>query len=324
MDVQIDMTVNHIDSELVSQKNVAFRERSHCISCGSSKLYPLWQGQFSDQPTSSLIERCHYSEDVTTLLGDQTFSLVRCETCGMIFHQRILTPEWLNTLYSEWINDAQIKHMEAEYQTANKREILFERGRQYTKHLLRLQNLLLPRTEQFRFLDYGCGDGHFLALGKLFGFDVYGIDFSSVRNERSAKMGITIFNSLETLESYQIGRMHAVTLFQVLEHLEEPLAVLNQIANIMEDGGILIVEVPDCRGISQPQNFSEFHAVHPLEHINAFTPITLKKLCEQVGFVSIKRNPAHMTTSFVDILKTEVSRFIQPNKTNQYFRLHKN
>lgn len=324
MDAQIDLTINNIDSKLVSKKTVAFRERSHCISCESSKLYPVWQGRFTDQPTRSFIERCHYSQDVIALLGEETFSLVRCENCGMVFHQRILTPEWLNLLYSQWINDAQIEHMEAEYQTANEREILFERGRQCMKHLLRLQKLLLPNTtERFRVLDYGCGDGYFLALAKLFGFGAYGIDFSSVRNERAAKMGIAIFNNLESLESYQIGRMHAATLFQVLEHLEDPLAVLSKIANTMEDGGIFIVEVPDCRGISQPQNFSEFHAVHPLEHINAFTSITLKRMCEQVGFVSIKRIPAQVTTSFLDTVRTEVSRFIQPNRTAQYFRLHK-
>lgn len=317
------MTTNNFDSKPISKKTVAFRERS-CINCCHTKLSPLWEGRFTDEPTRSFIHRCHYSQDVVTRLGEETFSLVRCEICDMIFHQRILTPEWLNILYSQWINDAQIEHFEAEYQTAKKREILFERSRQYTKHLLRLQKLLLPsKTEQFRILDYGCGDGDFLALANLFGFEVCGIDFSSSRNERAAKTGIAIFNDLETLESARAGSIHAVTLFQVLEHHEDPLLVLGKIANIMEDGGILIVEVPDCRGIRQPENFLEFQAVHPLEHLNAFTPITLKRMCEQVGFVFIKRIPAHVTTSFVDILRTEGSRFLQSNGTAQYFRLQK-
>jgi SAM-dependent methyltransferase len=319
----VSMTINNFDSKPTSKKTVASRERSRCINCGDTKFDRLWEGRFTDEPTRSFMHKCHYSQDVVALLGAETFSLVRCQTCGMMFHQRILTPEWLNLLYSQWINDAQIEYIEAEYQTAKKREILFERSRQYMKHLLRLQKLLPSKAEQFRILDYGCGDGAFLALANLFGFDVFGIDFSSVRNQRAAKTSITIFNDLETLESARIGNINAVTLFQVLEHLEDPLIVLSKIATIMADGGVLIVEVPDCRGISQPEQFSEFQSVHPLEHINAFTHVTLKRMCEQVGFVFIKRIPAHVTTSFVDILRTEGSRFVQSNGTAQYFRLHK-
>lgn len=318
----IDMTTKKHGLEQLSNQKMVFRERSHCISCGSSNLHPLWQGKFTDEPTRSFLNRCHYSKDVVTLLAEETFSLVRCQTCGMIFHQRILTPQGLHKLYDEWINDAQIEHMEAHYQTGSKRDTLFERGRQCIKHLLRLKKLVEPyTTEQFRILDYGCGDGHFLCLAKFFGFDVYGIDFSQKRSERAATMGISIFNNWEALESAQINKVHAVSLFQVLEHLEDPLATLRKIATTITNRGILIVEVPDCRGISQPQNFSEFHAVHPLEHINAFTPITLKKMCEQAGFVSINRLPAHVTTSFLDTLRTEVSRFIQRNRTALYFQL---
>jgi 2-polyprenyl-3-methyl-5-hydroxy-6-metoxy-1,4-benzoquinol methylase len=317
------MFVNNIDSKPFSHESVTFRERSHCISCGSSKLHPLWQGQFNEEPIYSFIQRCHYSKDVLGLVGKETFSLVRCETCGMTFHQRILSPQGLNLLYSQWIDDDQIKHMEVEYRTGSPQEIKFERGREYTRHLLRLQTLLKGSLkEPFRILDYGCGDGYFLALAKLFGFDTYGIDFSSVRIEQSAKQGIAIFENLESLKSSQFPSMHIVTLFQVLEHLEEPLEILHKIANVMEDGGILIIEVPNCQGITQPHNFSEFHAVHPLEHINTFTPTTLKRICEQAGFIPIKRIAAHGTTSFVDVLRTEVSRFIQPSQTSQYFRLH--
>ncbi|PMB43633.1 methyltransferase type 12 [Fischerella thermalis CCMEE 5205] len=316
------MTTNKNRLEQFSNEKLVFRERSHCISCGSSNLHPLWQGKFTDEPTRSFLNRCHYSKDLVPLLAEETFSLVRCETCGMIFHQRILTPQGLNKLYDEWINDAQIEHMEAHYQIGNKRDTLFERGRQSIKHLLRVKKLVEPHTtEQFRILDYGCGDGYFLCLAKFFGFDVYGIDFSRRRSERAAKMGVSVFNNLEALESAQINKVHAVALFQVLEHLEDPLATLRKIATTIADRGILIVEVPDCRGISQPQNFAEFHAVHPLEHINAFTPVTLKKMCEQAGFIATQRIPAHVTTSFLHILRTEISRFIQPNRTALYFQL---
>jgi 2-polyprenyl-3-methyl-5-hydroxy-6-metoxy-1,4-benzoquinol methylase len=311
-------------SSNISTNNSLFRERSHCICCDSKRLYPVWEGRFCDEPNQSFIKKCHYSEDVIKILGEEAFSLVSCKNCGATFHRRILRQEDLKILYSQWINNTQIEYMEALCKAGTKSEKEFEKGRQSIKHLLRLQKMLnLKATETIRLVDYGCGDGDFLGIAKLMGFDVYGIDFSSVRNERAAKMGITVFHDLETLKSHQIDKINVVTMFQVLEHLDNPLAVLKDIAKTMEDGGILIVEVPNCQGIKQPKNFSEFCSVHPLEHINAFTPITLQKICEKAGYVPIKRIPAHTTTNLIDIFKTEMGRFIQTSPTHQYFRLHK-
>ena len=311
-------------SKRLTGKKAMFIKRENCINCNSSNLYPLWQGKFADEPIRSFIQRCNYSEDVVKMLGEETFSLVSCRNCETTFHQHILTAEFLNILYSQWINDIQIEHLEAEVRTGKKSDSSFEVNRQSVKHILRLQKLRKQfASDEFRILDYGCGDGNFLMFAKVFGFHTYGIDFSSTRKERAAQAGIIIYNNLENLSTSQVNRMHCVTLFQVLEHLENPLLVLNEIANIMEDGGILIVEVPDCKGITQPQNFSEFCYVHPLEHINAFTPKTLKQICIQAGFVPIKRIPTHATTSFIDIIRTEISRFIQPNSTCQYFKLCK-
>ncbi|MBV6623907.1 MAG: methyltransferase domain-containing protein [Rivularia sp. (in: Bacteria)] len=318
------MVTNHVHSQQKNSEKVEFRERNHCIGCNSSNLIPLWQGKFSEEPTRSFIKRYHYSEDVVKLLGEEIFSLVRCENCGMTFHQRILSEKFLNLLYSTWINDVQIKKLEAEVRTISKIERLLQIRKQSLKHLLRLhQHRKQFASEEFRILDYGCGDGYFLVLAQLLGFDTYGIDFSSTRKQRAAQMGLNIFSSLENLKSQQAAKMHCVTLFQVLEHLDNPLLVLRKIVNIIEEGGILIVEVPNCKGITQPQNFSDFNNVNPLEHINTFTPATLKKICSQAGFVSMKRIPAHVTTRFIDVIRTEISRFVQPSSTSMYFRLCK-
>lgn len=317
------MTLKNRTLENQGNDKITFQERQSCINCGLSSLENIWQGHFSEQLTRSFLEKFHYNGNILELLGDDQFSLVKCQECGMMFHKTILSSEWLNVLYSQWIDDSQIENFEAKNQNNGSREAKFEQGRQLTKHVLRLQKLLHKNSSQpCRILDYGCGDGNFLNLAVLFGFEGYGLDFSSTRARRAGRSDITIVNSLEEFDAQQVGKFHAVSLFQVLEHLPDPIAVLRKLANRMEKGGILIVEVPDCRGISKPDNFLEFHAVQPLEHINAFTPITLKQMCERVGFVSIPRPAAHVTTNFVDILRTEVSRIVHPLRTQQYFRLH--
>jgi 2-polyprenyl-3-methyl-5-hydroxy-6-metoxy-1,4-benzoquinol methylase len=239
----------------------------------------------------------------------------------MAFHQRILAPEWVNALYSEWIDDSQIDAFRAQNVDGNQVQARFEDARQMVKHVLRLQKLVGENAAaRLRLLDYGCGDGKFLQFAALFGFEAYGIDFSATRVRRAGQAGLTIVGGLEEFDAAAPGKLHAVTLFQVLEHLVEPVQMLRQLADRLVEGGVLVVEVPDCRGITRPTNFEQFHAVHPLEHINAFTPLTLKQMCERLGFVSIPRHAAHVTTSVIDLLKTEISRVVQPSRTAQYFR----
>ncbi|NNF91186.1 MAG: hypothetical protein HKM96_07365, partial [Boseongicola sp.] len=65
---------------------------------------------------------------------------------------------------------------------------------------------------------------------------------------------------------------------------------------------------------------TEFHNVHPLEHLNCFTPATLTRFVESVGLVPMSRKPAHVTTRLKDVLRTEASRFWQPKTTTLYAR----
>ena len=85
-------------------------------------------------------------------------------------------------------------------------------------------------------------------------------------------------------------------------------------------GGVMIISVPDCRSPLPPKSFDDFHNVLPLEHVNCFTPDTLRGFVERLGFQSLGRQPAHVTTKVSDLVKTEISRFYQPKTTSQYFR----
>jgi 2-polyprenyl-3-methyl-5-hydroxy-6-metoxy-1,4-benzoquinol methylase len=127
---------------------------------------------------------------------------------------------------------------------------------------------------------------------------------------------------LRAFDALGVGKVDAAVLFQVLEHMDEPMELLLQLAERVKPGGVLIVEVPDCRGLAVPRNFAEFRALHPLEHINAFTPGTLRRAVLKAGFHCIARPPAHVTTRWVDLARTEASRVLHRPTTNQYFLRH--
>jgi hypothetical protein len=83
------------------------------------------------------------------------------------------------------------------------------------------------------------------------------------------------------------------------------------------------LETPDCTGVTGIISRREYDLIHPLEHINGFTPRTLRSIAERLGFESITKPLCHVTASPVKAAKTEARRLLQrimPATTQQYFR----
>lgn len=302
----------------------AFRERIACILCGGTNLETMWKGSFGAAPVKEWLQGFRYDADVDAALTGRQFERVACKKCGMTFHRRILEDAWLKVLYERWISKSQIEAFErarSQGQGTTRTDDVFTAGVQFIKHLLRLRHFV-PSTngEALRVLDFGCGDGRFIALAASLGFASYGIDFSATRQARAHDTGVNIVGSLEEFDTLGVSRLHAATMFEVLEHVSDPLPLLRALAARLRPGGVLLLEVPDCRGITVPSTFDQFHAVQPLEHINNFTPESLAAMCERAGFVPLPRVPAHVTTSPVSVLLTEATRFVRRPTTSRYFR----
>ncbi len=297
----------------MSPPNSVLRERPNCPLCQSESPALVWSGRFDAEPTRGWIERYGYAVDVVSVLGDARFELVRCRQCDFVYHRRVLTPEWLSVLYSEWIDSRQIERFEQALRAS-----AFERGRQLVKHVLRVAHEAGGLERPLRWLDFGCGDGAQLQAAELFGFEAYGVDFSVTRSARSGSR--ILVPDLAAFDALESGPLDVASAFQVLEHVEAPAEVLRSLAQRVRPGGLLIVETPDARGVDVPTTWEQFQVVQPLEHINAFTPATLRAACVAAGFEPIARRPAHVTTRVRELLRTEVSRFYQPSTTAQYFR----
>jgi hypothetical protein len=68
----------------------------------------------------------------------------------------------------------------------------------------------------------------------------------------------------------------------------------------------------------------DYECIHPLQHINGFTPATLRSMAERMGFESTAKPLSHVTSSPIKAAKTEARRVLGPMlrpTTQQYFRL---
>ena len=235
-----------------------------------------------------------------------------------MYHRLVMSDAAIPVVYSEWTDSAQVERFEGMHGRAEQ----FEVGIFRTKLLLRIKKLLAGQfPDPLRLLDFGCGDGHTIAQARMFGFDAQGIDVSLSRTEQASVMNCKVFADLDAFDRHGGGKVHAVILEQVLEHLMEPLDILTALRDRMVPGGIIYIAVPNCAGTTIPQDFAEFHNVQPLEHVNAFTPATLSTLMQNAGFSKLRWPSVFVSTGLKGAVRTVAGMVYRPQNTEQFFRL---
>lgn len=118
----------------------------------------------------------------------------------------------------------------------------FKRQVEILKNQLSLKNA--------KILDIGCGGGLFLSLLKREGAQVTGIELSDSRAYYAAtKHGLEIYKHPIESDFWQAGYKNyfdAVTLWDVIEHVNYPVQTLQCAVNVLKPGGLLLIDTP-CR-----------------------------------------------------------------------------
>ena len=85
--------------------------------------------------------------------------------------------------------------------------------------------------------------------------------------------------------------------------------------------GVMIVEVPNTTGTVAISSREDYYKIHPLDHINAFTPSTLARMMDRAGFAPINKRSAFVTTSLKRVAKDFAKARLKQNSTQRYFRM---
>ncbi|MBM4126971.1 MAG: class I SAM-dependent methyltransferase [Nitrospira sp.] len=155
------------------------------------------------------------------------------------------------------------------------------------KHVLRAGKVALSRfekidrllTEQKTVLDVGTGGGEFAYLLQSLGHRVSGVepnrgyaDYSIKEYGLSVQVGF-VQDGVFPPESFDV-----VTIWHVLEHTEDPGAVLALLRSWVKTDGIVVVEVPNVEATCQAPS-STFHEAH----LYNFNVVSLRRLARKHG-----------------------------------------
>ena len=127
-------------------------------------------------------------------------------------------------------------------------------------------------------LDFGCGDGKMLDWLQRRGWETYGI-------EPSMDVAFIRHRRLSSLPQDQ--RFGLVILNHVLEHIADPLGLLNQIAGVLRDDGALFVSVPGLDAL--PEHRDLRYCVNGNNHPLCFSETCLRGLLARAGLAVTTR-----------------------------------
>lgn len=131
-------------------------------------------------------------------------------------------------------------------------------------------------------LDVGSGFGFFLAAARDLGMKVTGAELSRHERDYAEKtLGIEMFASLEQVPGDRI--FDVVTLWEVIEHLRDPGAMIDMIAPLVRPGGFLVLGTDNFESKAVRTMGAGFPKWIPHQHISLFAPATLKRLATRSG-----------------------------------------
>jgi SAM-dependent methyltransferase len=139
-----------------------------------------------------------------------------------------------------------------------------------------------------RLLDIGCGTGSLLKEASKF-YDCTGLEPSDRAADAAESEGFQVIRS--TVENAQIpdDAFDVVTMDAVLEHVPDPVAVLQQIHRILRPGGIVVIKVPKLWGPSHRRHGREWNGFRVGYHLTMFTGKTLSAALEVAGFTPLSQ-----------------------------------
>ena len=260
---------------------------------------------FDEAPLADFLHQFYNGRIPAGALSGAHYRVVACDQCEFVYQASVLDEAGMESLYEDWIDqDASL---------AKKQRAGHRLYRQQAGQIQSLQRLLPGPPAQTRVLDFGSGWGYWARMARAHGFDASGFELSTRRRAYAEAQGVPCLDALPDVPTFD-----CIVANQVLEHLTDPVATLQQLSACLKPDGLLYLRVPDGRGIRQALSqrgwSPELNAIHPLEHVNCFTRGHLIQMAASLGY-SPQNPPVRLNWgSLVGGIRREiVDRWLAPH-----------
>jgi len=268
----------------------------------------------SDAPLCKLCGSPQVKEVACEEYNFLTYHLVHCSRCDLIQtveHYAELSPDYVG-LESSAVDEDRL------WCQGTHKLPAFEQWLRYAAHF--------ATNKAPALLDVGCGTGGFLKFTAENGFRAYGFDVSTAQAEHArmqfpdVRPASSIHAYLDLLDQPAL-KFDFITLWDVFEHIRNPVLFLQQLGGVLQPGGHLFISVPNGgaipwkirirRALNRPADLAPwehvfYHSMRSLrkcieasslEIVNSGAvacyprPLSLFELCRRAGFFMLRAAP---------------------------------
>ena len=251
-----------------------------CPVCGSSEIFTMFKAQGWEENFLC----CSYK-------------ILSCRSCHVSFTK----PDSgdLSKLYSEGL-----------YSNKGNRFAGIINLVQYIFQWERFRYLAKCSTVEAKLLDVGCGKGRFMEYAASRGWDIYGVEPSqSSRNLAIKRVGNRVFEHISDIPEIKFD---AITLWHVLEHVQEPVNFLLELRKYLKPDGFVLISVPNLDSLQSKIGKGLWMHLDLPRHRFHFTPKSLQEVLSRAGYrvlsvkhFSLEFGPIGYIQTFLNLIGCE-------------------
>ena len=161
-------------------------------------------------------------------------------------------------------------------------------------------------------LDIGCGVGDFLHTAETHGWDCLGVEPSEDAKAIAQKRMKGKIISSEELETLSDGSFDLITMWHVLEHVDDLKWQIAQLQRLVKSSGRVVIALPNYKSYDG-QYYKELWAAYDVpRHLNHFNRNTLTKMFKTSGLELIKMDKLKWDAYYISYLSEQYKHHSLP------------
>ena len=153
-----------------------------------------------------------------------------------------------------------------------------------------------------KLLDVGAGTGHFAAYMKDKGWEVIALEpDETARKVAFEKLGLEL-QPLETLPQQQPASFDVITLWHVLEHVQDVNGYMDHFRTLLKPEGVLVIAVPNHTSRDARQYGPQWAAFDVPRHLWHFSPASMEQLLSKHSFKLFQKITMPLDAFYVSML----------------------
>jgi cyclopropane fatty-acyl-phospholipid synthase-like methyltransferase len=169
---------------------------------------------------------------------------------------------------------------------------------------------IAPPGDGRRLLDVGCHIGVFVEIAARHGWDAWGVEPSHWAAMQAQQAGLQVVEGTMETAGFDNASFDVITMWDVIEHLEQPSAEVSQAFRLLKPGGMLVAHTMDLDSLFARLMGRRWPWLMEM-HLYYFTQRTLATLMEKSGFevLGVKPQGRYLRLGY---LATRIEVFNRP------------